>query len=213
MQDYVPDSSQTTGFQEISGYRVLVAAKDALGNPYFDQSNPPNGATITIWATDQATIYFMDGTSATIDEQTSCSRATDSQGELTFVIDAQSQLICPMLKVSASFMAAEERLVISPDRHVHATLASLTGAQLTGQQALPSGKTQALISGGNYTAADINAAAQAISNVMSTAIDHNVQPERPLTRTRDLPEHFPLAVPYIPIWRAHQEVDSHPDSA
>ena len=195
MQDYVQDS--TGAFAEISGYRVVIQAHDTDGNPTV--------TNITIWAADAdstAELIFMDGTSASVTADNSWSGSTDRQGELTFVIDAQGSLICPVLKVNAAFMAAGTRLVISPDRHVHATLASVTGEQLAGAEPLPSGKKAALGNIGGASSVQLSAVATAISHVMSTAVDHNLQPNRPVTRTRDLPEDVELAISAAPRYKS-----------
>jgi len=194
MQDYVAVTTNgiVTSFQEISGYRVVIAARDGNGNP--------RQTVFTIFPADpddQATFVFMDGTTQLVTSSSCCQRATDARGELSFVIDAQDQLTCPVLKVNADFMAPGERVVVSPDRHVHATLSTLTGAQLGGSAPLPSGKKGALANT-MASSALLGAAADAIAHVMSAAVDHNLQPERPLERSTLEPEDVALISGALP---------------
>jgi hypothetical protein len=200
MQDWVPDTSSPGSFTEISGYRVVIAAHDGDGNAI--------SSNIQIWVAypeDTAELVFLDGSTAQLTASNSVTKSTDTNGELSFVIDSQGQLMCPPLKVNADFMAESERLVISPDRHVHATLAAVTADQLTGAAPLASGKTATLNMPGDPSSGQINAVAQAVSQAMSAVLDHNLQPERPTTRTRDLPEDVPVTPPYA---ARYQKLDS-----
>ena len=197
MEDYISDNTQPSGFNTVNGYRVVISARDGFGNPYFPLPDTPTPTMISIWGVEPAELVFMDGTSASVGPSTPCIRPLDSMSELTFVIDSQSQITCPVLRVNASFMAEYERLVISPDRHVHAILANVTGDQLAGNAPLPSGKTAALGNLPSNLSPDLlDNVASVISNVMSAAVPHSVQPERPLTRTRDLPLDEPVSPPY-----------------
>jgi hypothetical protein len=194
MQDYtVNQSTAPATFTEISGYRVMITARDSYGNPC--QTN------LNIWTADPddtADLILMDGSTVPISYTTACSKPTDANGEFTFVINANGALTCPSLKVNAAFMEALEKLVISPDRHVHATLSRLTGDQLTGDAPLPNGNQWPLANIGSATSGQLNAAASAIAQVMSAAVDHNLQPQRPLTRTTDLPEDVSLIAGVVP---------------
>ncbi|MET0400428.1 MAG: LamG-like jellyroll fold domain-containing protein [Longimicrobiaceae bacterium] len=201
MQDYAPDPAHPGELVEITGYRVVVAALDADGTP--------TQATLAVYAADAAapaTVHFMDGTTATITDQVPVSRATNASGEVTFVIDAlrpagapaANPLLCPVVKLHASFMAPAERLVVSPDRHAHAELAALTADQLTGAAPLPSGATAQLVPPASYAAAQ--AVTQAVRSVMGGAVDFGVQPHPTATASRKrqgAPEP-PLPRPYAP---------------
>jgi hypothetical protein len=193
MQDWVPDPAKPGAFKELSGYRVIISSRDANGNP--------TQADIDLWLAspqDQARLEFLDGSSADLSSSHRITRATTFSGELSFVIDSLGQLRCPPLKAHASFMGPGQSLVISPDRHVHATLAAITGPQLAGQRPMPSGKKVALNMKNKPTANQLDAMAQAVSHAMSAATGHDLQPERPQTRDASLPEDTPLQVPYVP---------------
>lgn len=196
-QDWVVDPASPTGMREITGYRVVIAARgpDAAPLPGY----------LTIFpAADPVSLHFIDGTRADLADGGVCVRSTDVRGEVSFTIDANGSLTCPAVKVRADFMALEERVVVYPDRHAHSALASMTGNALLGQDEggapLPSvakGRRPALMPAGTAPAV-ADAVAQAINHVMSTAVGHDVQSDRPLTRSRLLPEDLPAPRPYVP---------------
>lgn len=193
LQDYISNGG---AFTATDGYRVLITAKTSLGTP--------RPAEIAIWADEPLDVHFSDGTSESISSLEAITRRTTSAGELSFVIPAAqgqagSLLLCPVIKIRADFMDLDERIVIYPDRHVHSTMATITGNGLLGlnaageplrcrKSALPAAATPPQAA----------ALAAALNHIMSTAVEHSVQPERPLTRSRDLPEDRPEPRPYVP---------------
>ena len=204
MDDYVPDLTTDSGFRNVDGYRVMIGARDGNGNPI--------GAEITVWAADAdspASLYTFDGNPSEITDQQQVTLTTNGQGEVSFVIDAAlpdgqpsaNPLLCPTIKVRASFMQDGELVVVAPDRHAHAILANVTGDQLTGQAPLSSGKTATLLSTtATLSSDDISAVAQAINHVMTAAVEHSVQPGHPLTRKRNEAIDTALPQPYTPMY-------------
>jgi len=203
MQDWVSDPAKRGAFEEISGYRVIVSSRDADGNPL-----QANIRLSLASPQDRARLVFADGTSEELSAGNLAMRTTSVLGELSFVIDSLGQLSCPPLKAWASFMDIGHSLVISPDRHVHATLAGITGPQLAGEQPLKSGKTVALNTRNKPTSQQLDAVAQAVSQAMSAALDHGVQPERPQTRDARMPEDTPLPIPHVP---RYQRLETTPE--
>jgi hypothetical protein len=213
IQDYVVAGPGR--FTEISGYRTVVSARR------------PDGAAlscyITLWATEPAEVHFADGTRATLESGgPGYTRRTTTGGELSFTLDAGGRLTCPMVKVRADFMAPGERLVIAPDRHVHGQMAALTPNRLLGRDeagqplaAVARGRKRPPLAAGTDPAAAA-AVAQAIGHVMSAAVEHDLQPDRPLTRARSLAADLPLPRPYTPRYQDLRLVsgadDPHPDA-
>lgn len=175
MEDYQPPAAATGDFSHMTGYRVMISAKDSDGRPYLSLTDHVP-ATIKLWASSALNISFMDGTTATLGPTNGYLTTTDYAGELTFVTNANDQLTCPAIFVNASFMTEQERLVIFPDRHAHTTLASLNGAQLAGTAPLPNGNQARLAGvGSTVTQAQLDGAAQAISTLMNTGADLGLQ--------------------------------------
>ncbi len=195
-QDWVSDPTQQTGMRELTGYRVVVSA--------HGPDDAPLPSYLTVWSADPVTLHFADGTSAELGGEATCTRLTDGRGVLTFTIDANGSLTCPALRVRSDFMDIDQRVVVYPDRHAHAALATVTGNTLLGRDdsgaPLPSvaknRRPSPIPADTDPAAAD--AVAQAVAHVMSTAVGHDVQADRPLTRSRSLPEDLPTPRPYLP---------------
>ena len=224
MQDWVPDSTQPTGFREVDGYRVVVAARDPDGNPVpttTGSDGNPAPLSFSICAADPAEpvwVYYLNGDSDYLGGGV-VTRDANSRGEVSFVINAlapngarvDNPLVCPLVKVSAPFMADGEWLIVAPDAHAHATLAQITGAQLTGQAPLATGETSPLLTQPISTDG-ANNLAEAIRHVMSTAVDHTLQPNHPVTRKRDDPTDTALPAPYLPLYENLQALRAPYDS-
>lgn len=197
MQDWVSESGAII---PISGYRVIIASKDFEGNPlktrlHFSFAHPA----------DSGDLHFTDGVKRSIVAGGAIEVDTDHDGELSFVIDAQGQLSCPPLKVAAAaFMAAGHSLIVSPDRHVHATLANLTGEQLRGREPLASGKLGAALkttTNPSPTADQLNGVAAAIAHTMSACTEHTLQATRPTVRDARAPLDTQVLSPYFPSYQ------------
>ncbi len=197
MQDYVhsPDGGAP---REIEGYRVSMTIRDgndqpasgfitvALNNP--ELSPPP-----------AATLYLNDGTQVTLDSaHPQAHLPTGTGGVVSFTLAAAGQLTCPTLRVQADFMTDGSWLVVAPDRQAHAALASITGNDLRGRDVngdpLPD-KPPVLPAASAETA---NATAQAISQLMRTAVQSNAQGGPPQMRKVTHLIADPVIRPYVP---------------
>lgn len=189
IQDWV------AGNQQVAGYRVLLSLRAA------DDSALPGYLLVD---TDQpATLHLLDGTEVPVGPGTPATLATIGSGQLSFTIPAAGSLSCPVVTVHADFMTPDSRILVSPDRQLHLTMAGLTGNTLLGRdttgqplEAVAAGRKTSPLPPGT-TPASANAVAAAIANVMSTVVRHDVQDDRPLTRARRVPPTGPAPQPYL----------------
>jgi hypothetical protein len=190
MEDYRPPSvvaAQTTDpvpTGKINGYRVSIAIKNG------DDASTPGYLTLWTNSGESVLAHFPDGTSSQITgDGLGVTRATDPAGALTFTIPATG-LTCPVIHVRADFMQTDERIVISPDRHAHAVLATITGDELRG-----AGTRPPLV---NVDAATANTVATGIQNLISVAQNHDVQGDRSQLHPQAAPVETRSTTPYVP---------------
>jgi hypothetical protein len=102
----------------------------------------------------------------------------DLSGELSFCLQADSDyLFAPLVKVRAAFMGQDEWLVISPDRHLHSQLTTLSGGQLNRIVVKSTDKTSELDPDG------AEAVARAVRNLAATAGEHDLESSHPVVRS------------------------------
>jgi len=197
IQDYKHNPNGTDAPTEIEGYRVTCTIRDSndqgaagfltlqLNNPTVDK---------------EAVLHFSDGTTLTLNEASpTATLSTDPAGVTSFTLDAQGDLICPVLRVQADFQTDGSWMVIAPDRQAHAALAAISGNNLRGlnNDGTPIPDKSAPLPA-HVDAPTANATAAAITQMMSTAVQHNAQADqqqmRPLT---DLAP-TPTVRPYLP---------------
>jgi uncharacterized protein YutE (UPF0331/DUF86 family) len=193
MQDYRPDPGHPGQTIEISGFRTVLSARTATGAPLR--------TNMSLWGTAPALIHFPDGTTAVLDTIRPLTRATNAQGELSFVIEAQGQLTTPLIKVRADFMGDQERLLLAPDRQAHQQLGMITGDQLRGLAPPPGAlDLRPAVVPASVTQTQADAAAGAMRMILTTVVNHDVQPTVAQVASRDLGGAAPLPPPrpYIP---------------
>ncbi len=199
MEDYTsnPDGYSKPG--EIEGYRVTITIRD-----YNDQGTP-GFLTLKLNNTDvskTAVLHFSDSTTATLNSKNSTlTLPTDSQGVLSFTIDAEKKLTCPSLRVQADFQSDGSWLVIAPDSQVHSVLASISGDNLRGYTADGTPIPDRDVSSAplaHSSAAEADGAASAINQVMSAATQPNAQATIQQTRALTDLVLAPSVRPYVP---------------
>ncbi|MEW1616561.1 MULTISPECIES: LamG-like jellyroll fold domain-containing protein [unclassified Streptomyces] len=197
IQDYQHNANGTSAPKEITGYRVTINLRDAndMGTPGFLtlQLNNPD-------VDEQAVLHFPDATAVTLNaKQPLATLTTDSQGVLTFTLDADDKLLCPLLRVQADFQNDGSWLLIAPDRQAHAALAAISGDNLRGRDdqgnKIPD-KTAPLPD--TVTAGQADAAASAITQLMSTATQHSAQGDQQQVRLLTGLAPLPITRPYLP---------------
>ena len=141
-------------------------------------------------------------------------RPTNALGELSFVVESLGQLSTPPIKVRAAFMGEQERLFISPDRQAHEMLGVLTGDQLRGQVPPPgpaSTQPRPTVFPANVTAAQADAAAGAMRHIISSVVNHAVQPTTGQVASRNLEAAAPAGMPvYDPLGASSRDLDAAP---
>ncbi len=98
---------------------------------------------------------------------------------LSVNLDADT-LTAPVLKVHADFMGADERIVVPLDRQVHHSLSVTTGPELTAG-------ASPVLDPAQFTPAEAEGVARTVRNVMSAAVQHDMQPANPIVRSAGAP--------------------------
>ncbi|WUG05345.1 LamG domain-containing protein [Streptomyces sp. NBC_00467] len=197
IQDYTHNPNGIDAPEEIEGYRVTCNIRD------FNDQGTPGFLTLALNnpdVTPTATLHFPDATSLTLSAANpQLHLPTDSQGVISFTLDAQGELACPMLRVQADFQTDGSWMVIAPDRQAHSTLSQISGNNLRGLDAngqpIP-GKTSPLPSNVDGPTAD--ATATAIAQMMGPAVQHNTQADQPQIRLLSDLAPTPTIRPYLP---------------
>ncbi len=118
------DSYQTDA--DTSTYQVILTATTALDYPAVNED-------IEIWSTDNLNIR-VSGKEYSINKENSAKFKTGPDGKLTISLEDVSDIKTPTLRVRAGFMDRSQRFDVNPADDAQKTLASVTEAQLAGEQ-------------------------------------------------------------------------------
>jgi hypothetical protein len=115
LQDYDEPTPGTA--TSVSRYQTHVTVVDSSRSPLGRQS-------VKLW-TDTASTVLIDGRSYTVDSANPARFETDGSGSFTVVSDA-TDLFVGALRLWASFMDPDERMVVHPDQAFHRRLTITT---------------------------------------------------------------------------------------
>lgn len=168
MQEWTENGS----LEETTTYRVILSPRN------FDHS-PRTDTSFTLWATEDVDICCQGSTySLSLDSlQTLPSNA---KSKCIFTIKAKisdrrnnkdDQLYCPGIYVRCDFMDSHEQILVSPDRQLHHTLATITGAELRNGR----GDGRAGLLSNEFSDDQANAIADAVNDVALAGLNYRVQ--------------------------------------
>ena len=164
---YAPDDPSKTP-AEIPAYHVVMGVRSPVDLPQWVDLEvalaelPEGMEAVAVLRNETLLSLTMEPTTFTV----------NSQGTLSLVIPPiRGALLAPMLRVRASFMAANEWLVIAPDRHLHWKLSQLTPAALQQGRTVPEDVA--------------NAFAPAIAALASGCYEHDLASNHPVVRASD----------------------------
>lgn len=161
IQDYDVDSAGVTS--EVTALRTVLALREADGSPHAGR--------ISIWA-DSPIEVMVKGSRCQLGPQSPTTFDTNALGQVSIGLPISNALRAPVLKIQADFMLEEERIVVPVDRQLHFRLSKLTGSDLRG------GATPVL-DPSQHTEQQADALASAVANVMSMAVQQDMQPAYP----------------------------------
>lgn len=159
-------------------YRLILSPKN------YD--NSPRAARLLVWATELIPSAYVNGVPMSIPASSEQAAWFDTNDRNQVVIELiakrteenndwnRDSLDLPSLYVHAEFMSIGQQVVVSPDQQAHHAL-----SQLTGDDVSP------LLPDGTYNADASDQVAELISNVMSAAVQHDVQPASPILTPDD----------------------------
>ncbi len=163
LEDYAA-ASPGAAVTPMNAFRVTIGVRD--GNA------TPQAADITISA-DRATSIIHRGKTLQVGPDNTVTLKSNAQNEINLQLKPEADsLVMPILKLHADFMKEGERILVPVDRQIHHALSMVTGDELR------SG-SRALLDPGQYTAQQAEAVAATIRNVMTSAVEHDMQPADP----------------------------------
>ncbi len=179
MQDYTPkgNSFNDNGFEEKNTFRTIVSAIDYDGQFYHDKDKA--SCEIHIWC-DEEIDALVNGKPARLPrvsiDNAPYKAETNANGQISIVLPADAHFTAPDLSLRAGFMEDIELVKVSPDRHLHYKMATVTGKQLKGEHD-PDAKIPdltrdkpTLLKGENQKHADT--VAKLVRNMMAVSAEH-----------------------------------------
>jgi hypothetical protein len=124
-QSFVVDSQLMQDYDERVRGQLTASARYQTHVTVVDHQGAPRARQpVKLWA-DSATTVMVEGRSYDIDSVIPARLETDGTGSLTIVSDA-TDLFAVTLRLWASFMDPDERVVVHPDQQFHARLTTTT---------------------------------------------------------------------------------------
>ncbi len=145
------------------------------------KSNGQKRAASLTLTTDIDTSIYAAGAQYPIGPKTPVTLKTNADNQLntSIFLDSDS-LVAPVLKVHADFMGQDERIVVPLDRQIHYDLSKVTGPALQDP-------ADPLLAPADFSPTQAQAVADTVSNVMSAAVQHDMQPSDPVIRSKGAP--------------------------
>ncbi|MDT8853586.1 LamG domain-containing protein [Paracoccaceae bacterium Fryx2] len=173
MQDFHLDAANPSAPPtEVKALRVALSPRASDGQR--------QAAALTL-STDVATTIHTQGRSVAIGPATPVTLQTNSLNQLNVALFLEDDsLVAPLLKVHADFMEAGESILVPLDRQIHFTLSQVSGADLQDVD-------DPLLAPAVFTAAQADAVAATVSNVMAAAVQHDMQPADEMYRAPGTP--------------------------
>ncbi|MBI1301122.1 MAG: hypothetical protein GC137_05620 [Alphaproteobacteria bacterium] len=181
MEDYHFDDDKIT---PRNSYRLQVTAYDGNDRPLPDlylsisiQAEPSNPF--------QSANLLSDDAGKTVAHPIGINQpyvmGTNSRGIITFAIEA-TELLAPVLRITAPFMLQDHALLVFPDRQAHHLLSQVSEADLLNKKVemVPGEAPKAMVSAEFQDSA--TAVAHAIRNFMGVATEKTPQSNAPVVR-------------------------------
>ncbi|HSI75089.1 MAG TPA: LamG domain-containing protein [Lunatimonas sp.] len=208
MEDYHFDDDKIT---PRNSFRIQVTAYDGNDRPLPDldlsisiQAEPNNPF--------QSAALLTEESGKTIAHPIAINQpyvmATNSQGIIAFAIEA-TDLLAPVLRITAPFMLQDHALLVFPDRQAHHQLAQVTEADLLNKKVemVPGEAPRTMVS--NEQRDSAAHVAQAIRNFMGVATEKTPQSNTPVVRAV---EERLREIVTPPIRRLYENATASPDA-